>query len=50
MALGEPPRRLDGRLYPRCAKGSVWALGGGPGALAADYYRDFAGSADGSQG
>jgi hypothetical protein len=25
-------------------------LGGRPGALSADYYRDFAGSADGSQG
>jgi 8-oxo-(d)GTP phosphatase len=41
MALGVRPDGLDGRLYPRCAKGSVWALGGRPGALAADYYRDF---------
>ncbi|MGY1847313.1 NUDIX hydrolase [Blastococcus sp. SYSU DS1021] len=47
-------------LVPPAAKGSVWALGGRPGALVADYYRDFepdpdaplpqrAGSAAGSQ-
>ena len=41
MALGVRPDGLDGRLYPRCAKGSVWAVGGRPGALSADYYRDF---------
>ena len=29
-------------LLPPAAKGSVWALGGRPGALLADYYRDFA--------
>jgi 8-oxo-dGTP diphosphatase len=29
------------RTYPPCAKGSVWALGGQPGALTADYYRNF---------
>jgi 8-oxo-dGTP pyrophosphatase MutT (NUDIX family)/phosphohistidine phosphatase SixA len=29
------------RLYPPAAKGSVWALGGRPGALSADYYRNF---------
>jgi 8-oxo-dGTP diphosphatase len=29
------------RQYPPAAKGSVWALGGRPGALAADYYRNF---------
>ena len=29
------------RAYPPAAKGSVWVLGGGPGALAADYYRNF---------
>ena len=29
------------RAYPPAAKGSVWVLGGGPGALSADYYRDF---------
>jgi 8-oxo-dGTP diphosphatase len=38
-----------GRLSPPCAKGSVWALGGRPGGLCADYYRDFAGSAAGFQ-
>ena len=36
------------RLFPPAAKGSVWVLGGRPGNLSADYYRDFAGSADGS--
>jgi hypothetical protein len=29
------------RLYPPSAKGSTWALGGRPGVMAADYYRDF---------
>jgi 8-oxo-dGTP diphosphatase len=29
------------RAYPPAAKGSVWVLGGGPGALTADYYRNF---------
>ena len=29
------------REFPPAAKGSVWALGGRPGALAADYYRNF---------
>jgi 8-oxo-dGTP diphosphatase len=28
-------------VWPPSAKGSVWALGGHPGALAADYYRDL---------
>ena len=42
MALGV--RWEDTRLYPPSAKGSVWVLGGRPGALSADYYRDFAGS------
>ncbi len=47
MALGV---RWEGtRLYPPSAKGSVWVLGGGPGALSADYYRDVAGCAAGSQ-
>jgi 8-oxo-(d)GTP phosphatase len=41
MALGVRWEGMAGRLYPPCAKGSVWALGGRPGALAADYYRDF---------
>ena len=29
------------RDYPPAAKGSVWVLGGSPGALSADYYRNF---------
>jgi 8-oxo-dGTP diphosphatase len=29
------------REFPPAAKGSVWALGGRPGSLAADYYRNF---------
>jgi 8-oxo-dGTP pyrophosphatase MutT (NUDIX family) len=29
-----------GRLFPPAAKGSVWVLGGRPGALSADYYRN----------
>jgi 8-oxo-dGTP diphosphatase len=41
MALGVRWEGLGGRLYPPCAKGSVWALGGRPDALASDYYRDF---------
>ena len=40
MALGV--RWAGTRLVPPSAKGSVWALGGQPGALSADYYRDFA--------
>ncbi|MFP5369738.1 MAG: SixA phosphatase family protein, partial [Actinomycetes bacterium] len=41
LALGV---RWEGsRAYPPAAKGSVWVLGGRPGALSADYYRDFAG-------
>lgn len=42
MALGVRWDGRPGRLWPPCAKGSVWALGGRPGGLAADYYRDFA--------
>ncbi|PRY45706.1 8-oxo-dGTP diphosphatase [Geodermatophilus tzadiensis] len=39
VALGV---RWEGtRVHPPAAKGSVWALGGRPGALAADYYRDL---------
>jgi 8-oxo-dGTP diphosphatase len=39
MALGvRVPARRD---YPPSAKGSAWVLGGGPGALSADYYRDL---------
>jgi 8-oxo-dGTP pyrophosphatase MutT (NUDIX family)/phosphohistidine phosphatase SixA len=41
MALGVRWEGMAGRLYPPSAKGSVWALGGRPGALSADYYRDF---------
>jgi 8-oxo-dGTP diphosphatase len=41
--------RAEGRDEPPSAKGSTWALGGKPGGLVADYYRDFAGSAEGSQ-
>ena len=44
MALGV---RFEGtRLHPPAAKGSVWALGGRPGALLADYYRDLGPDAD----
>ena len=39
MALGV--QWESSRAYPPAAKGSVWALGGGPGALCADYYRNF---------
>jgi 8-oxo-dGTP diphosphatase len=38
-ALGVRWQGLDG--WPPSAKGSVWALGGRPGALVADYYRDL---------
>jgi 8-oxo-(d)GTP phosphatase len=39
MALGV---RVHGqRLFPPAAKGSTWVLGGRPGALSADYYREF---------
>jgi 8-oxo-dGTP diphosphatase len=41
MALGVRFEGVAGRLWPPSAKGSVWALGGRPGALLADYYRDF---------
>jgi 8-oxo-dGTP diphosphatase len=34
------------RVHPPAAKGSVWALGGRPGALLADYYRDLGPDAD----
>ena len=39
MALGVPFE--ERRAYPPSAKGSTWVLGGRPGALSADYYRDF---------
>ena len=41
MALGVHWEGGSGRLHPPSAKGSTWALGGRPGGLSADYYRDF---------
>jgi 8-oxo-(d)GTP phosphatase len=41
MALGVRWEGVSGRLYPPSAKGSTWSLGGRPGAMTADYYRDF---------
>jgi hypothetical protein len=41
LALGVRWSDAAGALWPPSAKGSVWALGGRAGALAADYYRDF---------
>ncbi|SNR43634.1 NUDIX hydrolase [Blastococcus mobilis] len=41
LSLGVRWERGAGRLHPPAAKGSVWVLGGRPGALSADYYRDF---------
>jgi 8-oxo-dGTP diphosphatase len=38
-ALGVRWQGLDG--WPPSAKGSIWALGGRPGVLLADYYRDL---------
>ncbi|TFV87506.1 NUDIX hydrolase [Blastococcus sp. CT_GayMR20] len=49
LDLGVHWEGVVGRLFPPSAKGSAWVLGGRPGVPAADYYRDFAGSADGSQ-
>jgi 8-oxo-dGTP diphosphatase len=40
MALGVRWEGAAGALWPPSAKGSFWALGGRPGALAADYYRN----------
>ncbi|HZB20541.1 MAG TPA: bifunctional NUDIX hydrolase/histidine phosphatase family protein [Blastococcus sp.] len=40
LSLGVRWEGVSGRLYPPAAKGSVWVLGGRPGALSADYYRD----------
>ena len=42
MALGVRPDGLTGRLWPPSAKGSTWVLGGRPGGLSADYYKNFA--------
>ena len=41
MTLGVRWEGAADALWPPSAKGSVWALGGRPGALAADYYRNF---------
>jgi 8-oxo-(d)GTP phosphatase len=41
MALGVHQGTGAGALWPPSAKGSVWALGGRPGGLLADYYRAF---------
>jgi len=41
LSLGVRWEGVAGRLYPPAAKGSVWVLGGRPGALSADYYRDL---------
>jgi 8-oxo-(d)GTP phosphatase len=41
LSLGVRWEGVAGRLYPPAAKGSVWVLGGRPGALVADYYRDL---------
>ncbi|MGY1602983.1 NUDIX hydrolase [Geodermatophilus sp. SYSU D00815] len=40
-SLGVRREGAVGASWPPAAKGSTWALGGKPGALAADYYRDF---------
>ncbi|MGY1746709.1 NUDIX hydrolase [Blastococcus sp. SYSU D00695] len=42
MALGVRWAGVAGALWPPAAKGSTWVLGGHPGALLADYYRDVA--------
>ena len=42
MAFGVRPDGLTSRLWPPCAKGSTWVLGGRPGGLSADYYKNFA--------
>jgi 8-oxo-dGTP pyrophosphatase MutT (NUDIX family) len=41
MSLGVRWEGMAGRLFPPAAKGSVWVLGGRPGAMSADYYRDL---------
>jgi 8-oxo-dGTP diphosphatase len=46
LALGAHWPGTAGTLWPPSAKGSVWALGGRPGALAADYYRRFGADPD----
>jgi 8-oxo-dGTP pyrophosphatase MutT (NUDIX family) len=44
-ALGVPSAGVTGAPHPPSAKGSTWVLGGRPGALSADYYRDFSADA-----
>ncbi|MGY1760322.1 NUDIX domain-containing protein [Geodermatophilus sp. SYSU D00779] len=44
-ALGVRFAGVPGTLHPPAAKGSTWVLGGRPGALSADYYRDFSADA-----
>jgi 8-oxo-dGTP diphosphatase len=41
LSLGVRWEGVAGRLFPPAAKGSVWVVGGRPGALSADYHRDF---------
>ena len=41
LSLGVRWEGVAGRLYPPAAKGSVWVLGGRPGAMVGDYYRDL---------
>jgi 8-oxo-dGTP pyrophosphatase MutT (NUDIX family) len=41
LALGVRWEGVAGALWPPAAKGSTWAVGGRPGALSADYYRNF---------
>jgi 8-oxo-dGTP pyrophosphatase MutT (NUDIX family) len=41
LGLGVRWEGAAGRPYPPAAKGSVWVLGGRPGTISADYYRDF---------
>ena len=44
-ALGVRFAGVPGAVHPPSAKGSTWVLGGRPGALSADYYRDFSADA-----
>jgi 8-oxo-dGTP diphosphatase len=45
-ALGVRFAGALGALWPPAAKGSTWVLAGRPGALVADYYRDFSADAE----
>jgi 8-oxo-(d)GTP phosphatase len=44
-ALGVRFAGVTGEPHPPSVKGSTWVLGGRPGALSADYYRNFAADA-----